>query len=161
MLISARDQSGYQTNVLGAIQVKKPRHYHLIVMLVSLNAHGIASITSGSFPGSCTLDKITQEIFYILYIARYHVKIMRCWLDYARRAPECFCLQILLWERKKEWSALKQGDCHFIVCSVSSVCILISTSNKYRNFSYLDICRYLCFVRTTPALRFVFIISSS
>ena len=107
-----------------------------------MNAHGIALVASGSFPGSCTLDKITQEMFYILYIARYHVKIMRCRLDYARRVPECFCLQILLWERKKEWSALKQGDCHSIVCSVSSVCILISTSNKYCIFSYLDICRY-------------------
>ena len=63
--------------------------------------------------------------------------------------------------RKKERFAFKQGDYHFIVCSASFVCILISTSNKYRSFSYLDICRYLCFVRTIPALRFVFIISSS
>ena len=63
--------------------------------------------------------------------------------------------------RKKESFAFKQGDCPFIVCSVSSVCILISTSNKYRNFSYLDICRYFGFVRTISAVLVVFIISSS
>ena len=161
MLISARDQSGYQTNVLGAIQVKKPRHYHLIVMLVSLNAHGIASITSGSFPGSCTLDKITQEIFYILYIDTLPCKNYALLVIVCARRPECFCLQVLLWERKKEWFAFKQGDCLFIVCSVSSLCIFISTSNKYCNFSYSDICRHFGFVKATSALRFVFIISSS
>ena len=63
--------------------------------------------------------------------------------------------------RKKESFAFKQGGCHFIICSVSNVCILISTSNKYRNFSYLDICRYFVFVRAVSAVRFVFIISSS
>ena len=63
--------------------------------------------------------------------------------------------------RKKESFAFKQGGCHFIICSVSYVCLLISTSNKYHNFSYLDICRDFVFVRTISAVRFVFIISSS
>ena len=63
--------------------------------------------------------------------------------------------------RKKESFAFKQGDCHFIVCSVSSVCILIFLSNKYHSFSYLDIYHYFGFVRTISAVRFIFIISSS
>ena len=54
---------------------------------------------------------------------------------------------------KNKRFSFKQGDCHFLVFSVSSVCILISTSNKYRSFSYLDICRYFGVVRTTPAVR--------
>ena len=44
------------------------RSLDFIVTLLSLNAHGIASIASGGFPGSCTLDKITQKIFHIQYI---------------------------------------------------------------------------------------------
>ena len=43
----------------------------------------------------------------------------------------------------------KRGNCHFVVCSFSSVSILISTSNKYHSFSYSDICHCFGFVRTT------------
>ena len=38
------------------------------LLLHLLNAKGIASIASEDFPGSCSSDKITQGIFYILCI---------------------------------------------------------------------------------------------
>ena len=61
--------------------------------------------------------------------------------------------------KKEKVICFKRDDGHFIVFSVSFVCILISTSNKYRSFSYLDICHYFGFVRTTLAVPLAFIIS--
>lgn len=53
--------------------------------------------------------------------------------------------------KKKGEICFNWGDCHFIVCSVSSMCILISTSNNYCNFRFLNICHYFRIVRTSSA----------
>ena len=45
--------------------------------LHSLNAHRIASIATSSFPGSCSSEKSTQEIFFISF---YLLQTMLCWL---------------------------------------------------------------------------------
>ena len=45
--------------------------------LLSLNAHRIASIATSSFPGSCSSEKSTQEIFFI---SIYLLQTMLCWL---------------------------------------------------------------------------------
>ena len=97
----------------------------------------------------------------ILYSIYWHVTLLNLFVvGYSMRTEPWMLPFTDFALRKKKPSALKQGDCHFIVCSVSSVCIFISTSNKYRNFSYLDICCYFGFVRSISAVRFVFIISS-
>ena len=101
----------------------------------------------------------TRNIFYSIY---WQVILLKfCVVGYSTNAEHWMFLFTEFALRKKDWFAFKQDDCHLIVCSVSSVCILISTLNKYRNFSYLDICRYFGFVGTNSAVRLVFIISSS
>ena len=52
------------------------------------------------------------------------------------RVSKLYCLNILLWERRKKWFALNEAA--VIVSSVSSACILISTSSKYCNVRYLN-----------------------
>ena len=53
--------------------------------LLSLNVHRIASIASSNFPGSCSLEKSTQEIFFI---SIYLPHTMVCWLQYEFGAPK-------------------------------------------------------------------------
>ena len=102
--------------------------------------------------------KLRKKYFVFYILTRYLVIL--CAVGYSMHAEPWMFLFIDFALRKKEWFAFKQGDCHIIVCSVSSVCILIFISNKYRNFSYFDICRYFGLVRTTSAMHFVFIIFS-
>ena len=98
----------------------------------------------------------------ILYSIYRHITLIKLGVvgHSMQGEPWMFLFTDFALSKNKRFS-FKQGDCHFLVFSVSSVCILISTSNKYRSFSYLDICRYFGVVRTTPAVRFDFIISSS
>ena len=53
--------------------------------LLSLNVHRIACIASSNFPGSCSLEKSTQEIFFI---SIYLPQTMVCWLQYEFGAPK-------------------------------------------------------------------------
>ena len=64
-----------------------------------------------------------------------------------------YCLQYERWSLNVAF-ALSEATAKFLP-------FLISTSNKYRSLSYLDICHYFDFLRTTPAVHLVFIISSS
>ena len=103
----------------------------ILETLLSLNADRIAGIAFSSFPGSCSLNKSTQEIFFtFIYLLK------RCIVVYSMDVEPRTFLFTDFALRKEKVICFKRGNCHFIVCSVSSVCILISTSNKYRSFSY-------------------------
>ena len=121
----------------------------ILETLLSLNAGCIAGIAFSSFPGSCSLNKSTQEIFFTFI---YLLKL--CIVVYSMNVePRTFLFTDFALTKKEKVICFKRGNCHFIVCSVSSVCILISTSNKYRSFSYWDIYHYFGFVRTTSTGR--------
>ena len=115
----------------------------ILETLLSLNAHRIAGIAFSSFPGSCSLDKSTQEIFFTsIYLLRL------CTVVYSMDAePQTFLFTNFALRKKEKVICFKRGNYPSIVCYVSSVCILISTSNKYCSFSYLDIYHYFGFVR--------------
>ena len=85
-----------------------------------------------------------------------------CIVGYSMNAePLTLLFTDFILRNKEKVICFKRGKCQFKVYFVSSVCILISTFNKYRSFSYLVICQYFGFVRTTSAVRLVFIIFSS
>ena len=179
-MISARDQSCYRKNerkytaaILLKLRNSDPEYWEqytvriletiifILETLLSSNAHPIAGIASSSFPESCSLDKSTQEIFFISWIDTF-IFFKPCIVGYSMNVESWTFLPTDFALRKKEKViCFERGDCHFIVCSVSSVCIFISTSNKYRSFSYLDIYHYFVFFGTTSTGQLVFIISSS
>ena len=154
MLISARDRSCYRTTerkytaaILLQLRNSDPMYWkqHIVRILetitfiletlLSLNANRIAGIAFSSFPGSCSLDKSTQEIFFT---SIYLLKL--CIVVYSMDAePRTFLFTDFALRNKEKRICFKRGNYHFIVCSVSSVCILMSASNKYRSFSYLGI----------------------
>ena len=154
MLISARERSCYRTTerkytaaILLQLRNSDPMYWkqHIVRILetitfiletlLSLNAHRIAGIAFSSFPGSCSLDKSTQEIFFT---SIYLLKL--CIVVYSMDAePRTFLFTDFALRKKEKRICFKRGNCHFIACSVSSVCILISAFNKYRSFSYLGI----------------------
>ena len=168
MLISARDRSCYRTTerkytavILLQLRNSDPMYWkqHIVRMLetiafifetlLSLNARRITGIAFSSFPGSCSLDKSTKEIFFTsIYLLKLCIVV--CSMD---AEPRTFLFTDFALRKKKKLICFKWGNCHFIVCSVSSVYILIATSNKYRSFSYLDIYHYFGFVRATSTGR--------
>ena len=167
-MISARDRSCYrktETKYTAAILLQlrnsDPTYWkqHIVRILktitfiletlLSLNANRIAGIAFSSFPGSCSLDKSTQEIFFTsIYLLKLCIVVYSMDVE-----PRTFLFTDFALRKKEKVICFKRGNCHFIVCSVSSVCILISTSNKYRSFSYWDIYHYFGFVRTTSTGR--------
>ena len=119
------------------------------ITLLSLNADRIAGIAFSSFPWSCSLNKSTQGIFFtFIYLLKLCIVVYSMDVE-----PRTFLFTDFALRKREKVICFKRGNCHFIVCSVSSVCILISTSNKYRSFSYWDIYHYLGFVRTTSTGR--------
>ena len=64
----------------------------ILKTLLSLNADRIAGIAFSSFPGSCSLNKSTQEIFLLLFIFLNYALLFIVWTW----SPERFCLLILL-----------------------------------------------------------------
>ena len=121
----------------------------ILETLLSLNADRIAGIAFSSFPGSCSLNKSTQEIFFtFIYLLKLCIVVYSMDVE-----PRTFLFTDFALRKKEKVICFKRGNCHFIVCSVSSVCILISTSNKYRSFSYWDIYHYFGFARTTSTGR--------
>ena len=168
MLISARDRSYYRTTerkytaaILFHLRNRDPMYWkkHIVRILepitfilktlVSLNVHRIAGIAFSSFPRSCSLDKSTQEIFFTsIYLPKLCIVVYSMAVE-----PRTFLFTDFALRKKEKVICFKRGNCHFIVCSVSSVCILISTSNKYCSFSYWDIYHCFGFVRTTSTGR--------
>ena len=147
MLISARDRSYYRTTerkytaaVLLQLRNSDPMYWEqhigiletitfILETLVSLNAQRIAGIAFSSFPRSCSLDKSTQEIFFTsIYLLKLCIVVYSMTVE-----PRTLLFTDFALRKKEKVICFKRGNCHFIVCSVSSVCILISTSNKYRS----------------------------
>ena len=121
----------------------------ILETLLSLNADRIAGIAFSSFPGRCSLNKSTQEIFFtFIYLLKLCIVVYNMDVE-----PRTFLFTDFALRKKEKVICFKRGNCHFIVCSVSSVCIPIPTSNKYRSFSYWDIYHYFGFVRTTSTGR--------
>ena len=168
MLISARDRSCYWTTerkytaeILLQLRNSDPMYWkqHIVRIfetitfiretLLSLNAHRIACIAFSSFLGSCSLDKRTQEIFFTsIYLFKLCIVVYS--MDVV---PRTFLLTDFALRKKEKVICFMGGNYHYVVCSVSSVCIHISTSNKYRSFSYWDIFHYFGFVRITSTGR--------
>ena len=151
MLISARDRSCYRTTerkytaaILLQLRNSDAMYWkqHIVRILetntliletlLSLNAHHIAGIAFSSFPGSCSLGKSKQEI---IFTSIYLLKL--CIVVYSMDVEALtFLFTDSALSKKEKVICFMRGNCHFIVCFVSSVCVLISTSNKYRSFSY-------------------------
>ena len=168
MLISARDRSCYRTTerkytaaILLQLRNSDPMYWkqHIVRILetitfiletlLSLNAHRIAGIAFSSFPGSCSLDKSTQEIFFTsIYLLKLCIVVYSMDVE-----PRTFLFTDSALRKKEKVICFMRGNWHFIVCSVSSVCILIFTSSIYRSFSHLDIYQYFVFFRTTSTGR--------
>ena len=106
VLISARDQSCYRTTerkytaaILPELRNSDAMYLEQYIVriletitfvpetLLSLNAHRIAGIASSCFPGSCSLNKSTQETFFI---SIYLLQTIHYRLQYKRRAPTVF-----------------------------------------------------------------------
>ena len=67
-----------------------------------------------------------------------------CIVDYSINAePWTILFRDFAFRKKEKVICVRPSDCHFMVCSVSSVSILISTSNKYHSFSYLVFVTFL------------------
>ena len=93
------------------------------------------------------LKRLTSSSFALLII----VKTL---------SPKRFRLQILFWERRKDWFTVSDPTVilYFVLYCVRAFPFFRGTTTS---ISWLSFCHFFGFVRTTSAARFVFIFSSS